>query len=123
MQVIEPYPSYVDQRGIERVGIGQSTLLRVGGLIALLETAPIRSAPKDAGDELRIVYVAKSEKELVLLIEVNIHSRIERIAMLEEFRGVAEIVAAGRRSGRVRVQVEECDRILMNSSRRDHVQS
>ena len=56
MQVIETGASDVDKVRIKRMRVAKSTLLRIGGLVAILEAAAICHAAKNAGDKLGIVH-------------------------------------------------------------------
>ena len=58
----------------------------------------------------RIDEILGTEEELVPVVEVNVHPRIEGIAMLEQFWRSREIAekCAGRR---IRIEVQEADGI------------
>ncbi len=72
--------------------IAQRTLLRVGGLRTLLETAAVRYAAEDAGNKLRIIDQAEPVEQLVFLIEIGVHSRVKRVAMFKQFWRISEIL-------------------------------
>src|SRR5262249_25592961 len=104
MEGIETGASHVDEVRIKRVSVAESALLCIGGLVAVLETAAIRDPTKNSGNKLRIVYVTEPEKHLVLraldlrsskariellLVEIQVHAGVKRVAMLEQFWRVA----------------------------------
>ena len=61
--------------------IAERTLLGIGSLITLLKPAAICDSTKDTGNELGIVRQAESEKQLVVLIEIHVHTGIESVAV------------------------------------------
>ena len=71
--------------------IAQRALLRVGGLVALLETAAVRYAAENAGNKLRIVLQTEPEEQLVLVVEVDVHAGIKGVGVLEEFRRIGVV--------------------------------
>ena len=73
------------------MGEGQGGLFRFGGLVALLETASVRHASENSGNEIRVVHVAEPGKHLVLVAGVQVHPAVKGIAMFIEFRRIGEI--------------------------------
>ncbi len=73
------------------MGPGQGALLRVRGLVALLEAATVSYATENSGDELGIVHQAEAVEQLVLGAEVQVQPGIERVAALIQLGRVSEI--------------------------------
>ena len=92
------------------MGVTQSALLRVSSLGALLETATVRDATEDARNKLRIVSQAEAVEELILFVEIEVHTRIKRIAMFEKVRRIGK-VSEKRAIRRSRIKVQEFDGI------------
>ena len=54
------------------MGPGQRTLLSQCGLRTFLETATISDALEDSGDELRVVHVAETVENLILVAQIEV---------------------------------------------------
>ena len=86
VQVVQPGARNVNHGRRKHVGPGQCALLRQGGLRTLLETAAIRHAPENAGNELRVVHIAEAVEDLVLVAEVEVQSGIKGVAVFADRR-------------------------------------
>src|SRR5258708_29408120 len=91
VQIVQPGPRNVNCGGRKHMGPGQRALLRQRGLRALLETASIRHAPKNAGDELRVVHVAEAVEDLILVTEVEIQAGVKGVAVFADGRRSCKI--------------------------------
>ena len=72
VKIIQTGAGNVNQLRRKRVGVNQGALLRIGGLVALLEATAIGHAAKNTGNELRIIRKAESEEHLVFFIEIRV---------------------------------------------------
>src|SRR5579885_3063862 len=122
MQVVQAGSRDVDQRRAKRMRIAQGALLRIGRLIALLESAAIRNTRKNSRNELRVIRQTESEEKLVFVAEIHVHARIKGISMLEELRRY-RIVAEKRSRCRIRIQIQQFDGVRIQSSCRKNVKA
>src|SRR5262249_29146875 len=86
MQIVQTCANHVDEAGTEGVGVAKSALLSVGRLVPLSEAAAVGYTAEDTWDELRIVGQTKTEENLILVAEVDVHSCVEGIAVLKQLR-------------------------------------
>ena len=63
------------------MGLGQSTLLSQRGLVALLESAAVRYASENSGNELRVIHIAEAVEHLILLAEIDVQPGIKGVAV------------------------------------------
>src|SRR5580658_485413 len=108
MKIVEPSANLVNQSRRERVRIANRGLFGDGGLIALLEAAAVRDASKNTGNVLRVVHQAKPEEQLVLLVKVDVHPSIERVAVFVQLWRISVVreERAHRAGCRQRIQIQ-----------------
>ena len=90
--------------------VAQRALLSKGRLIAQLETAAIGHATKNAWNELRVIDQTEPEEELILFVEIEVHTRIKGIAMFEKVGRIGK-VSKKRAIRWSRIKVQEFDGI------------
>ena len=73
------------------MGPAQGTLLRICGLIPLLETAAVGDTTEDGGNKLWVIHIAESVEQRILLAEIDVHSRVKGITLLPRGRSIGEI--------------------------------
>ena len=95
----------------------ESALLSNGGLISLLESAPVGHTGEQAGYELRVVHVAKPKEDLILVADIRIHANVKGIAMLIQFWR-SGIICEQRIGGWEWVKIQQLDGIGIQASRR-----
>src|ERR1700676_904724 len=125
MQIIQAGTEFINQVRGKCVRVTESALLGYRGLSALLEATAVRYATENARNELRIVDETESEEQLVLFIEIDVHSSIEGVAMLEKMRRISEIgeKGANRIARRLRIQIQKGDCIGVQPIRGNYVQA
>jgi hypothetical protein len=72
VEVRESRAHLVDGVGIKHVGPSRHRLIGFRGLEALIEGAAIGDAAEDARNELRVVGIAEANKDLVVLVGVDV---------------------------------------------------
>ena len=65
---------------------GQCALLRQCGLRTFLEATAIGYAPENAGNELRVVHIAESVEDLILVAEVEVQPGVKSVAVFADRR-------------------------------------
>ena len=126
VKIIQARADHVNQSRRKRVRVAERALLRVRGLIALLEAAAVGDAAENAGNELRVVHQAEPEEQLVLVVEVDIHAGIEGVAMLKQLRRIGEV--GEKRPDRIRrgMRIQDSTELIALGSKRsggNHVQA
>src|SRR5262249_38840956 len=91
VEIVQARANLVDEGGREGGGVAEGALLGDGRLRPLLEAAAVGDAAKDAGNELRVVDQAEAVEQLVLFVEVDVHARVERVAVFEQLGRSSEV--------------------------------
>ena len=73
------------------MSVSQRCLLGQSRLRTLEEPPAVRHSAENAGNENGIIYQTEAEECLVLLAEIDIHSRIECVTGLIQLRRIREI--------------------------------
>ena len=60
--------NYVDGARREYVGVARYRLIRLCALEALLEAAAVRNPTERSRDEVRIIFIAEADEDLVLIV-------------------------------------------------------
>ena len=122
VQVGKTRPDLVHNVGAEYVGVCRHHLGRFRGLKALLEGAAVGYACKRPGNELRVVGIAEAGEHLVIVVRVEVSTRIEFIGVFVQGRAVL-VGAFGRTACiRRRIKLQQLHRVGIDAAGRQLVE-
>ena len=84
----------------------ECALLSDRRLIALLEGAAVCHPAEDTGNELRVVHIAESEEDLILVAHIGVHANVKGVAVFIELRR-SRVIGEQRTGGRKRVKIQQ----------------